>query len=594
MQKITYLLLSLCCCISVSFAQAQDWQWAKRGGGVQSLNSGSEVFSTGRERVLEVAVDSQNNYYFIAEIGSSNATYDGESVTTYGDDGGRKNIFIFSTTCDGDFRWKKTIGGGFHDLANSIKIDTNDNVYVTGKTINLSNHTPVHFDTDSIKNPAPQSGTLTESFKGAFVIKYNKDGDFQWLVEPEGAVSSAFNSAVMAMDIDDNNNIHTLLYLVTGTHLDGQVEVEEDDSQTAIAKFDEDGILLDYTLIDLQPGTNAPYDYQMVYDSNLDRYYIADTKRNSSDVISINGFGDDSSLTNSFYLSAIDNQGNVLWFHDNNINGSWTLGDIKLDNNGDIYFTGAAHSSSSINDSFNGFDFEFLGSSGITVPFLVKLDSDGNLIWGSNGGFSGRFPGRSIAIHGNDVYLGLGMYYNEWDGIVIPGIQGGGQVPDPTLLRFNATTGSLDEVIRMPDNTVGQDEIMSIALDHNQNIIMGGHFSSTLLSNHPVETLQKAGGASDFFIAKYGTDVCTLSTTDFNIETHIQLYPNPARNQVYLSSELSLVKAEVYNIQGKKVKEVQLQNSNPSINIQALKTGLYLVKITTQDGQQTTKKLIVK
>ena len=542
----------------------------------------------------EVAVDSENNYYFLAEVGSSNVDYDGESVTTYGDNLGYKNIFVFSTNCEGELRWKKSIGGGFHDLANSIKIDTNDNVYVTGKTINLSNHTSVHFDTDSIKNPAPQSGTLTESFKGAFVIKYNKDGDFQWLVEPEGAVSSAFNSAVMAMDIDDNNNIHTLLYLVTGTHLDGQVEVEEDDSQTAIAKFDEDGILLDYTLIDLQPGTNGPYDYQFVYDSNLSRYYIADTKRNGSDVISINGFGEDSGTQKAFYLAALEENGQVIWYKENVISNGWSLGDIQLDSNGNIYFTGAGTSTPHENDFFAGHEFEITFVSSVGTPFLIKLNSDGELIWGTNAEISTRFPGRSIAIDGDDVYLGLGMFYSEWDDLIIDGIQAGGQVPDPTILRFNASSGSLQEVIRMPDNVSGQDEIMSIALDLSGNIVMGGHFSSTLLSSHSLPTLFKNGGDSDFFIAKYGTDDCTFSTADFTpTPTSIKMYPNPANNQVFFESDLALEQVKVFNITGKQVLQANLSQNN-NIQVSDLAKGIYLVQIQTQNGQVETRKLVVE
>ncbi|MGM0635405.1 MAG: SBBP repeat-containing protein, partial [Bacteroidota bacterium] len=315
--KLFYYILSISLLANINLnAQETDWQWAKRGGGNTSLSAGSSVYSTGRERVLEVAVDSQNNYYFLAEVGSSNVDYDGESITTYGDNSGDKNIFVFSTDCDGELRWKKSIGGGFHDFANSIKIDNNDNVYVTGKTINRHNSTPVHFDTDTIKNPAPVLGNLDDSFKGAFIIKYDQDGDFQWLVEPEGPISSTYNSAVMRMDIDENNTIHTLLYLVEGTHLEGQLEVDEDDSQTVIAKYDEDGSLIDFTLINLEPGTNGPYDYQFVYDANLSRYYIADTKRNSNDLISINGYGEASGNQKAFYLAALEEDGEVIWYHE--------------------------------------------------------------------------------------------------------------------------------------------------------------------------------------------------------------------------------------------------------------------------------------
>ncbi|NGZ89105.1 T9SS type A sorting domain-containing protein [Psychroflexus maritimus] len=590
--KITFLLF-LVSSFSTT-AQDKDWQWAKRGGGNISLTSGSVTNTTGRERVKEVAVDSENNYYFLAEVGSSNVDYDGESVTTYGDNLGYKNIFVFSTNCEGELRWKKSIGGGFNDFANSIKIDENDNIYVAGKTINTATHTPVHFDNDTIKASAMSSGIFDESKKGAFIIKYNQEGDFQWLVEPEAGYENAAGTS-LRLYVEPNGNLHYLMFFRQGTHLDGQVVVDSDnDPQTAILRYDTDGNLLSHILLDMFHAEIGGYDYQFVYDSNLSRYYIADTKRNSSDVISINGFGLDSGTQKGFYLAALEEDGEVIWYHESSISNSWTLGDIQLDTNGDIYFTGLANSGTVNTDSFAGFDFIFGGSTDNRVPFLLKLNSDGELIWGTNADLSNRYPGRSIALAGDDVYVGLGMYYNEWDDLIIDGIQAGGQVPDPTILRFNASSGSLQEVIRMPDNVSGQDEIMSIALDLSGNIVMGGHFSSTLLSSHSLPTLFKNGGDSDFFIAKYGTDDCTFSTADFTpTPTSIKMYPNPANNQVFFESDLALEQVKVFNITGKQVLQANLSQNN-NIQVNDLAKGIYLVQIQTQNGQVETRKLVVE
>ncbi len=99
-----------------------DWQWAKRGGNITGL-TGSEIYSTGMERVLEVVVDTENNYYFLAEVGSNQTDYDGMPLTTYSVNGNRKDIYVFSTDCEGNLRWDKMIGGGVSDYANSIGLD---------------------------------------------------------------------------------------------------------------------------------------------------------------------------------------------------------------------------------------------------------------------------------------------------------------------------------------------------------------------------------------------------------------------------------------------------------------------------------------
>ncbi|WP_127844418.1 hypothetical protein [Psychroflexus aestuariivivens] len=122
---------------------APDWQWAKRGGNTTGL-TGSEIYSTGMERVLEVVVDSDNNYYYLAEVGSSQTDYDDMDLTTYSVNGNSKDIYVFSTDCEGNFRWDKVIGGGISDYANSIGLDANDNVYVSGHVINSNGTPPRH------------------------------------------------------------------------------------------------------------------------------------------------------------------------------------------------------------------------------------------------------------------------------------------------------------------------------------------------------------------------------------------------------------------------------------------------------------------
>ena len=593
-------LLTLFLVLGELNAQEKDWQWAKRGGGNAFLNSGSTIYSTGRERILEVAVDSQNNYYFIAEVGSSNVTYDGESITTYGDNASQKNIFVFSTDCDGELRWKKSIGGGSHDYVTSIKLDSDDNVYVAGRTINPMNSssTPVHFDTDSIKPQALPLFVFDESKKGTFIIKYNQSGEFQWLIEPEGGYDTTLNGGAQRLYIDTENTLHLLSNYYVGSHLDGQLVVEAVDgeeftSKNVITRWNSEGELQDFTPIDMSLGYYL-YDYQFVYDTALSRYYIADTRRNTSDVISINGFGVATGNQKGFYLAALEADGEVIWYKENAVPSNWSIGDIQLDANGDIYFTGTASSTPNENDFFAGHEFEITQTSTVGTPFLLKLDSDGELIWGTNADLSTRFPGRSIALDGEDVYLGLGMYYSTWDGFTIDGIQTGGQVPDPTILRFNATTGSLQEVIRMPDNVSGQDEIMSIALDSHGSIIMGGHFSNTLLTNHPVPTLTKSGGDSDFFIAKYGTNICTLSTAEFTpTQLEIKLYPNPAHSHVYIESNTDLSVVEIFSIKGKQVLQTTPSPQTP-IDISNLTSGIYLVKIHTAEGTIETKKLVVR
>ncbi len=576
--------------LNLTLAQISGWQWAKRGGGSVNLIAGFETTSTSLERILDIAIDSNNNYYYTAEIGASQTNYDGTVIQTYSTNGGRKDIFVFSTDCQGNFRWSKTIGGGFDDWSTSINIDNSNNVYVSGVTVNTQSM-PVHFDNDTIKSAPVEDGNPEDARKGMFIIKYDTQGNYQWLREPEGAVNY-FGAPLQKTVIEPNGRTHSLVRFGPGTHLEGQLTVTDPLGQSAIIVYDTNGNLENFILLDIQPGLDR-YDYQLAYDPNLDQYYIADTVRGTEPELSINGFGAATGDDKAFYLAAIDNQGQVLWYHESKNVNAWSLGDIAIDDNGDIYFTGMNLTNTGNDyDTFAGFTFTTNLPNTTRGPFLVKLDSNGNLIWGTNAIQDGRYPGRSINIKGNDVYLGLGSLTNEWDGMPFGNetINTGLFSSDGAVLRFNKSTGNLEEVIDMPGT--GYDMIMAMDIDSNGNIVVGGHFGGTLLPSHPNANITKVGGDTDFFVAQYGTGNCTLSTEEFSNPFDIKLYPQPARDKVFLQSQTPLMAYTIYNLQGQKIKQAKLENNR--IDINQLSKGLYLIKVTTAHAKSQVLKLIVE
>ncbi len=594
MMNYRYLTLVLTVfSLNLTLAQTPEWQWAKRGGGTINLQ-GNETTSTGVERILDLCIDSNNNYYYLAEVSGAQTDYDGTTITTYNNNN-TKDIYMFSTDCQGNFRWSKSIGGSANDFANSINLDDNNNVYITGKTINIGGAGTPNFANDTIKTAALLNGTPEIARKGMFIIKYNEQGDFQWLREPEGALDYS-GGFMQKTFIEPNGRTHSLVRFFEGTHLEGQLTVTNPLGQAAIIVYDANGNLENFILLDMKPGSNF-YNYQLAYDPNLQQYYIADTVRGTEPELSINGFGAATGDDKAFYLAALDNQGQVLWYHENNNLGGWSLGDIAIDNNGDIYFTGYQNNNfsngSNAVDSFAGYTFVIDPNENDNQhPFLIKLDSNGNLIWGTNSVFYSPYPGRKISFNGNDVYLGLGSLTNEWDGMPFGNetINTGLFSSDGAVLRFNKSTGNLEEVIDMPGT--GYDMIMAMDIDSNGNIVVGGHFGGTLLPSHPNANITKVGGDTDFFVAQYGTGNCTLSTEEFSNPFDIKLYPQPARDKVFLQSQTPLMAYTIYNLQGQKIKQAKLENNR--IDINQLSKGLYLIKVTTAHAKSQVLKLIVE
>ena len=80
-----------------------------------------------------------------------------------------------------------------------------------------------------------------------------------------------------------------------------------------------------------------------------------------------------------------------------------------------------------------------------------------------------------------------------------------------------------------------------------------------------------------------------------NSKFEIQISPNPATKQVQVTSNFNLTQINVYDEQGRLIKEFNIQHPSSIINldISALPAGTYLLRITTPAGT-TTKKLLIQ
>ncbi|WP_339887303.1 PQQ-dependent sugar dehydrogenase [uncultured Flavobacterium sp.] len=89
-------------------------------------------------------------------------------------------------------------------------------------------------------------------------------------------------------------------------------------------------------------------------------------------------------------------------------------------------------------------------------------------------------------------------------------------------------------------------------------------------------------------------DTSTASTTSFE-NSGFSLYPNPAKNSITISSsEASFAKQiQVFDVSGKLLlsKEV-LQNKTNTIDVTSLSNGVYIVNVTTIDGNNYSSKLV--
>ena len=78
-----------------------------------------------------------------------------------------------------------------------------------------------------------------------------------------------------------------------------------------------------------------------------------------------------------------------------------------------------------------------------------------------------------------------------------------------------------------------------------------------------------------------------LSINSYEV-SNINLFPNPVKNRLELSTSEPLKKVDVYNTLGKKVKT----STSTKINLSNLKSGIYILIIDLKNGDRITKKIV--
>lgn len=81
----------------------------------------------------------------------------------------------------------------------------------------------------------------------------------------------------------------------------------------------------------------------------------------------------------------------------------------------------------------------------------------------------------------------------------------------------------------------------------------------------------------------------TLSVASFRQENNLKLYPNPSSSilNIEINTVITNAQIEVYDLLGKKVFNQSIESNDTSkIDVSEWETGLYLVKISSENGNQ--------
>jgi Secretion system C-terminal sorting domain len=178
----------------------------------------------------------------------------------------------------------------------------------------------------------------------------------------------------------------------------------------------------------------------------------------------------------------------------------------------------------------------------------------------------------------------------SWEGIplTISGVNG----KIPALFRLNKDTGVGIGVHQLYPDVGGESQVSSgIAAGPNGSYYVGGSFQSTIsasASGSPVYL--NTGGYDDFFIAKFGTNNCTLALVNEAPKQSLQSYPNPVASLLYVNNKETITYV-IYDALGKMI-QMNVLEPNGNIDLQYLDKGIYMLQMKDEDGNVTTEKIM--
>jgi hypothetical protein len=356
-----------------------------------AINAGGSNSDQG----MSLATDSSFNSYITGDFsgtgqfGSTNLN----SVGTY-------DVFVAKVNKDGNWLWARGAGSTGDDFGNSIAVDSNSNVYVTG-----------YF------NGTASFGATTLVSSGnqdIFVAKLDKDGNWLWAKRAGG---TGFDNGTK-ITVDLNGNPYLISYVGSVTSSFGNYSIFSNAAQNAVvAKLNSsDG---NFVWVQLIRGAVAG---GIALDSGNNIYSSGYFSSSAAfgNIHYDNGLGrwvgtftlDSNNFTFDAFVAKLDNDGNT-WRWANKAGGSAREegASLAVDLENRVYFTG----------SFGGAALfgQFLLEADPTSDaiFVASLGRDGNWLWATkaNGVYplsmTSNYKGNGISVDSNSNVYVTGKFY---------------------------------------------------------------------------------------------------------------------------------------------------------------------------------------
>ncbi len=347
--------------------------------------------SSATDKGHSVAVDSDGNIYFTGEFRGTVDFNPGPGNSSLTSTSGSEDIFVLKLDSAGAFVWVKQMGGISTDVATSIALDSDHNVYTTGYFSLIAD-----FD--------PGTGTAQLTAAGdhdVFVSKFNASGNLVWAKRIGG--TSHEDGRSLTMDSDGNvyiaGNFSGTVDFNPGPATTNLTSAGDED--IFICKLDSAGNLVWAKRIG---SVNDDIGISLALDSEGNVYtsgYFSGTADFDPSPSTLN-------LTpaggNDVFVAKLDSSGNFLWAKQLGGPSNDFGRGIALDSADNVYTTGYFKGTADFDPGVA--TVNLTSSAGSDDIFVCKLNSSGDYVWAKQIGGSDGDYGLALAVKSDgDAYV---------------------------------------------------------------------------------------------------------------------------------------------------------------------------------------------
>ncbi|MES2514773.1 MAG: gliding motility-associated C-terminal domain-containing protein [Bacteroidota bacterium] len=392
--------------------------------GLSQINIISQNFwaytagSIKEDEAMDICYDNSGN--IISTGYFSGTTQFAAGIILNSSSNGNPDIYISKSTASGQIIWAVKAGGNGSDRATAVKADANGNIYITGFY-----YASATFGSTTL--------TSVSGSQDGFIAKLDPSGNFLWAQSFGGNLAEWGN----AIAIDElGNPIITGQFQGTAnfgsTTLTSMINPNTLFSSFDVftAKYSSAG-----SVVWIKQGKGKYDDRGLdIITDNLNNVYVCGQ---FSDTIQFQNTHNNAIMNASFIIK-YNAAGQEQWFR--KASGVFSVPySMAIDNTNKIYITGDFQGTYTF---FGAASNSFINGTYTNKAFLMKIDNNGNFIWGKSEASDNYVSGKRVALDAQqDPYMfgEFGCTMNEYSDAYGPGVFNSIGFGDLFITKYNNT-----------------------------------------------------------------------------------------------------------------------------------------------------------